>query len=555
MKIANSYEQMGNYDQALKYNQRSYNKALEQKDLNKIVVSAMNLGEAHIGKKDYSQALKILTSIQNQVEGLNNYQTRVAFYIFLGKVQYHLGDVKQAEKTLEKSIHLAIKSKLISAETETYIAISEIYIKLGQYQRAEMILNKSEGYLKDWNNRDLELKLVNLKAQLYETLGKFELALQYHKKYMNLYQEAYNQQSSGQIALMQGEFEAERRERELRIQTMELKSHKMTGRLYLLSGVIVLLLMVILFRRYLKIFAFWKQEKYVNHFRIVKEIGTGGMGTIYSAFSNQDKNHTVALKVLKKENLGKEEAVRRFKREARIIDQLDHPNIVKVFERGEYGDKLYIAMELLKGRTLGQIINDNHIVNLRVGLHIMIQLGEVLSFTHQKRVIHRDIKPSNVMIIQRNGDKYFVKLLDFGLAKTKHQTQLTQTGFMVGTLSYTAPELVTGSAKSTNKSDIFALGCVFYEMVTGEQAFSGDLPSEIIRDIMNKIPAEPACVNRYVPETLNNLIMKMLSKDDLSRPSAEVITSVLKTIDISDTPWRNESQKIIHFPESGSTKA
>ncbi|MCP5045970.1 MAG: protein kinase [bacterium] len=283
------------------------------------------------------------------------------------------------------------------------------------------------------------------------------------------------------------------------------------------------------FRKYINLAAFWKKQAYIGKFKIMDRIGAGGMGTIYKANNQLERSQTVALKVLRDDLFSDESSRKRFKQEAAIIDQLDHPNIVKIHERGQSGDNLFIAMELLVGKTLTQIISDKKKLELPESLHIMLQVASAITKIHGKNIIHRDLKPDNIMLVEKEGDRNFVKLLDFGLAKTQHQTRLTQTGIVIGTINYMSPEQISGSG-SFAASDIYALGIIFYEMITGDKPFLGETTIDIMKQILDKSPIEPIRFRFDISFELNRLIMDMLKKEREERPTITEVFSQLKVI-------------------------
>jgi ligand-binding sensor domain-containing protein/tRNA A-37 threonylcarbamoyl transferase component Bud32 len=281
-----------------------------------------------------------------------------------------------------------------------------------------------------------------------------------------------------------------------------------------------------LLRKVFTMAAFWKRQKYVGQFRLLDRIGSGGMGTVYKASNLNDKTQTVAIKVLREEMSDDENNVKRFKQEAAIIDQLDHPNIVKVMERGQTKNNLYIAMEYLQGKTLAEKISEEKKLKLFDAVHIMSQVADAIGKIHRKNIIHRDLKPDNIMLINKDGDSNFVKLLDFGLAKTQFQTRLTQTGIVIGTINYMSPEQISGKG-SFASSDIYALGILFYEMITGEKPFFGATTIDIMKAILDKTPIEPIRFRFDLSFDLNHLIMGMLEKEMEKRPE---ITEVKKRL-------------------------
>lgn len=286
---------------------------------------------------------------------------------------------------------------------------------------------------------------------------------------------------------------------------------------------------ITLIRKYVSLSSFWKKQKHVGKFKLMDKIGSGGMGTVYKANNLMDKTETVALKILRDDLFEDESNRKRFKQEAAIIDQLDHPNIVKVYERGQSGQNMFIAMELLEGRTLAEKILKEKKLDLNESIHIMIQTASALGKIHARHIIHRDIKPENIMLVEKDGDINFVKLLDFGLAKMENQTRLTQTGIVIGTINYMAPEQISGKG-SYAASDVYALGVIFYEMVAGEKPFPGESTVEIMKQILDKSAIEPSRFRDDLPFDLNYLIMHMLVKEWEGRPAINDVFERLKIV-------------------------
>ncbi|HLP57394.1 MAG TPA: protein kinase, partial [Candidatus Deferrimicrobium sp.] len=280
--------------------------------------------------------------------------------------------------------------------------------------------------------------------------------------------------------------------------------------------------------KYLNLVNFWNRQKYVGKFKLLDKIGSGGMGTVYKAENTMERNEKVAIKVLREELFDDEKNRKRFKQEAAIIDQLDHPNIIKIYERGQSHHSMYIAMELLEGKTLTRKIEEEGKLDLFDSLHIMTQVTEAVAKIHSKSIIHRDMKPDNVMLIQKNNDPHFVKLLDFGLAKMEHQTRLTQTGMVIGTINYMAPEQIAGT-EVTGATDIYSIGVMFYEMVTGKKPFTGETTIDIMKEIIEKIPVEPVKFRADIPPALSDLILQMMAKKRIERPATG---EVLKNLQI-----------------------
>ncbi|MCP4154297.1 MAG: protein kinase [bacterium] len=282
-------------------------------------------------------------------------------------------------------------------------------------------------------------------------------------------------------------------------------------------------------KNYIILAGFWKKEKDIGKYRLNEKIGAGGMGTIYTANDTTYKSDTVAIKVLRDELFAQKSYRKRFVQEAAIVDQLDHPNIVRVIERGQHKQKLFIVMEFLKGQTLAKKIENESPIPLLDVLEIAIQMSATLTKIHHKNIVHRDLKPDNIMLVEKNGTSNFVKLLDFGLAKMQYQTRITQTGAVMGTINYMSPEQVS-KGEFSPASDIYSLGAIFYESLTDKKLFAGDRVTDIMRQILEKSPLEPMAIRHDVPLDLNILIMKMLEKEPILRPGNDDIMYALKCL-------------------------
>lgn len=280
-------------------------------------------------------------------------------------------------------------------------------------------------------------------------------------------------------------------------------------------------------RRYLTLIAFWKKKHHVGHYRILETVATGGMGAVYKA-RDMLSSEIVAIKVIRDEfNLDADQR-RRFVNEAALIDQLDHPHIVRVLERGEQGGDLFIAMEYLEGETLGQRMTRVGSMELQEALSIALQLGHTLARIHRRGIVHRDLKPDNVMLVNREGRDDFVKLLDFGLASAHSVTRLTEFGMIVGTVSYISPEQISGAISAS--SDWYALGVIMYEMITGEKPFQADTSVEAIQRVLCEAPVPPGKHRSDIPESMNQLIVAMLDKDSGQRPEGKEIVRQLESL-------------------------
>lgn len=244
-----------------------------------------------------------------------------------------------------------------------------------------------------------------------------------------------------------------------------------------------------------------------NRYEILENVGNGGMATVYRA-KDHILNRDVAVKVLRDEFTTDDEFVKRFNAEAQSAASLTHPNIVSVFDVGSEGDVHYIVMELIKGKTLKEIINEDGAISWKWSVNVAIQIASALETAHKNKIIHRDIKPHNI-IITEDG---IAKVTDFGIAKAVSNSTITAFGTTIGSVHYFSPEHARGGFTDA-KSDLYSLGVVLYEMVTGKLPFSADTPVSVALKHMQETPVEPVDLNPNIPSAVNDIIMKAMQKD------------------------------------------
>ena len=270
----------------------------------------------------------------------------------------------------------------------------------------------------------------------------------------------------------------------------------------------------------------------LSRYEILDRVGIGGMATVFRAV-RRDDNKTVALKIPQEKFVADAKFVRRFHREAEVLMRLSHPNIVKVFEHANEGTTHYISMELIEGDSLESLIETRRLT-LHHSVEVMKLTADALRYIHKQGIIHRDIKPGNIMVLRGALSMHpeprvtpdGVKLMDFGIAAGKVLTRLTMTGARVGTPVYMSPEQARG-LKIDHRSDIYSLGLVFYEMVTGTTAFKGVYDAVVQQQIF-QTPPPPRQINLEVGQRLNDLIMRMIEKDPDKRPT---LTEVIEAIE------------------------
>jgi serine/threonine protein kinase len=248
----------------------------------------------------------------------------------------------------------------------------------------------------------------------------------------------------------------------------------------------------------------------ISHYRIVEKLGEGGMGVVYKAEDTRLRR-AVALKFLRPESLDDAECKARFLREAQAAASLDHPNVCTVFEIDHADGRAFLAMALVEGQSVSSKIAERPL-RIDEALDIAIQIAQGLQAAHEKGIVHRDIKPSNLIVNQHSQ----VKIMDFGLAQLTDRSRLTQTTSVVGTVSYMSPEQAERRA-TDRRSDIWALGVVLYEMVTGRPPFEGEHEMAIIYSIINEEPEPITALRVGVPAELDRIVAKAMAKDPQAR--------------------------------------
>ena len=254
-----------------------------------------------------------------------------------------------------------------------------------------------------------------------------------------------------------------------------------------------------------------KGEKINDRYQIIRTIGEGGMANVYLAYDTI-LNRNVAVKILRGDLADDEKFVRRFQREAIAASSLTHPNIVGMYDVGEDNGRYFIVMEYIDGKTLKSLIKKRGALTIPEVLDIMIQLTDGVACAHDSYIIHRDIKPQNVMIL----DDGRVKITDFGIAMALNSNELTQTNSVMGSVHYLPPEQANGTG-STMKSDIYSLGILMYELLTGKLPFKGENAVEIaIKQMKEPIPSVRE-KNSDIPQSLENIILKACAKNPKNR--------------------------------------
>ncbi len=288
-----------------------------------------------------------------------------------------------------------------------------------------------------------------------------------------------------------------------------------------------------------------KGQKINDRYEIIKSIGEGGMANVYLGY-DEILDRDVAVKVLRGDLSNDEKFVRRFQREALSASSLSHPNIVEMYDVGEDNGLYYIVMEYVEGKTLKQLLKRRGNLTLSEAIDIMLQLTDGMAHAHDSYIIHRDLKPQNIMI-QDDGQ---VKITDFGIAMALNSTQLTQTNSVMGSVHYLPPEQASGKG-STIKSDIYSLGIIFYELLTGKLPFKGDNAVEIaLKHMRDPIPSLKED-NPNIPQSIENTILKATAKNPKNRyDDAKSMHDDLLTV--LDEERMDEDPLVYKYPEHES---
>ncbi|MDD2481708.1 MAG: Stk1 family PASTA domain-containing Ser/Thr kinase [Lutispora sp.] len=263
-----------------------------------------------------------------------------------------------------------------------------------------------------------------------------------------------------------------------------------------------------------------------DRYEILEKIGGGGMALVYKAKCRL-LNRYVAVKILRSEFTEDEEFVKKFKRESQSAASLSHPNIVGIYDVGMEDDIYYIIMEYIKGQTLKELIKSKGALGVEYATNIALQIASALEHAHANHIVHRDIKSHNIMI----KEDHTVKVTDFGIARAVSSSTITNTGNIIGSVHYFSPEQARGGY-TDEKSDIYSLGVVMYELVTGRLPFEGETPISVALKHIQEDAVSPKTINNRIPKSLEDIIMKAMEKDISKRYSnvGEIIADLKQSL-------------------------
>lgn len=288
-----------------------------------------------------------------------------------------------------------------------------------------------------------------------------------------------------------------------------------------------------------------RQAQALGNYILGKELGSGGMGKVYSA-THAFLARPTAIKVLEPHHQDPKAALVHFEREVKLCCQLTHPNTITIFDFGEGANNtFYYAMELLQGMDLKRMVDNFGPLSLNRVVYFMQQICGSLGEAHAHGIVHRDIKPSNIFITERGGLYDFVKVLDFGLAREYRQKiEIPDTNIFAGTPRYTAPECVLGSSKVDGRADIYMLGNLSYFLSTGHAPFEFGSDYELMREHLQMIPQPPSSFRPDLPEAFDELVLKCLQKDPAERfQNTEVLAHALSLIPLPSFWTQQDAQE------------
>jgi tetratricopeptide (TPR) repeat protein len=534
MNIGNVFLRTHQVEEAARAYERAMALAREVGDLPLVARLQINLGNVQIVSGKPDRALALFLESQTLSAQLRNRNGLAAAQDSAGLALQRLGRFRESVKYHQEALAIRreIGDKLGVVNSLNNAAGA--YTGLRAFGQAQKCLSESLAIATEIKAKDKIRDGNERMAILLSERGDYRQALDYYEKYMDAAGEVYNEATNQLVTELNARYEADKRAADIALLEKEKKLLQQESQLQrlrilsLLGGFLaVLVILGLLFRRYLHLLAFWRRKHQIGRYFIGDRIGSGGLGVVYRARDPTQKSGAVAIKVIREEFCHDPVLTRRLKHEALLIDQLHHPNIVKVYERGEHDQQIYIVMELLQGRSLAEVLRRGPL-EIPAVLSIGLQLAGTLAAIHAKGIVHRDLKPENVMIVDEDG-RPLVKLLDFDIAVGLNLTRLTETGRIMGTLHYLPPEQITRQ-EVLAAGDVYSMGVLLYEALTGMKPFPAELPADIIRQILDLAPVPPARLRPGTPDPLSQLILDMLAKDPARRPAEDVVIERLRSV-------------------------
>lgn len=526
---------LGRYDLALEHYQEALGVRNRLGDRKDVAGSLNNIGIVYKELENYSKALEFHSRALEIKRSLKDDRAIANSLNNIGITLLEKGEPAAALEQLGEALRLYELIEDRAGRADALLYIGQCHLDLGALDRARQSYDLALTVARGIGDRETIMEAHRQLARAFAAGGDHEAALAEHMRYAEVKDQLLSEDSRRRLDEMRVRYETTRKEQEIALlqKTAELRKVRLRNEQLIRYALITGLLLIIVFgavfaRRYAHLFAFWKKHKHVGKYRLLEQIGAGGMGSVYRAHSIMDRTKTYAIKLLREELFDDERSRERFQREADLIDGLDHPNIIQIFDRGQRGNQLFIAMELLEGETLEQRTERGEIFTTEEIAGIAVQIADALSAVHRSGIVHRDLTPGNVMLIERGGSSCFVKLMDFGLAKAG-QRRLTDTGILVGTIHYMSPEQFSGEGV-TVASDVFSMGVLLYEICLLAKPFDGETVTDVMRSIIGDEPGDLAQLAPDLPRRLSELIARMLAKRPDERPSTGEVHRVLMGI-------------------------
>lgn len=537
------YADLLNDDKALEYYLRSLKIKEEIGDHSGIAYALGNIGIVYKNLKKYDEAMKYYRRAFVLHEKTGNKRGAAISLNNIANIQLALKQYDQALQTNRQA--LAIRREIGDkfGAVSSLNNIGGIYMEQGNFKQADKYLNEALGLSIEIGELDTREDIYKNLSAVAEARADYRNALKHYKKYATTRDEIFKKESREKIAEMQARYESEKKQQEIailekdnellkknnellkknsRIRELKLGQERFKVKAFIFGLILVLIILVLLFKRYLYFVSFWKKRNYVGGYRLIQKIGSGGMAVVFKAIDRVNRSRPVAVKIMKEEIAADQQQRERFMQEAALINMIEHKNIVKIIDRGEFQDSLFIVMELLEGETLARRIQQGVNFSLADSLTIVSQLADALAAIHQQGIIHRDLKPENIMLLEGDENEWVVKLLDFGLAKARDLNSFTESGMVMGTINYLPPEQLFHGQFSF-LSDVYALGIIFYELITLQKPFNGSTTVEIMQEILNREPEPPRYLRKDVTAEINDLIVSMIDKNPEKRPDLATV--------------------------------
>lgn len=523
--IGNIFEDMGQLDRALEYFQRAAKLYEKVGDRSGFAGAHSNIGNVYQLQKRYAESEKEYRIVLAMAKAQSSQWDVAATLDNLGVINRNRGNPEAALPFHRQALAVWEQLDVKDGIARSTQNLGEAYHLMGRDRQALPLLEKAVLLAKEINDVDRLSEAGGILSSVRTRLGDYRGALEAFRMASQARETKLNERSNRRVQELEARFRAEKKQRQIDLLAKEnelerLRSSRARLRANLMLAGLAAALVVLgwLAYRYRSLLAFWKKRNVIGHYRVRERLASGGMGIVYRADDLTQNSRPVALKVLRDELAADETVRRRFLHEAAIVDQLSDPHIVHVYERGEHDGRLFMAMELLEGPSLAGVIQGDDPLSIAECLRILEQLTSTVNRLHNKGVLHRDLKPENVLLVESGGDPHFVKLLDFGLARTRSLTRLTATGTVVGTVGYLAPELIT-EQKFSPASDLYAVGVIAYELLTRREAFPGATPVEVIKQILDAEPVSPERYRSEIGPELGSLVLAMVAKRPGDRPT------------------------------------